>query len=235
MSVPSPCTLIKTPSGTSPSPAREHMLHFGPFAGDGDVLLLDPHAAALDQHLDHPHGSLGWLEQQLAVVLPCATPGGVALPQARGRARAHAELVGRVGLERAQVEQRRGAEGHDLARSAGLDSQTRRILRLWWQRAVAPEVVAGRPVGRPLSPCGSVEPPRAARRALTTRVGPKVGHGQGGRLEHARRREARRWLSFYIYAYYGYAYYGHAYYGYAYYGYAYCGYAYCGFAHYGYA
>ena len=66
-----------------------------------EVLLLDPRTTALDEHLDHPRGCLGWLEQQLAVVLPCAFPGGVALPQARGRARAHAELVGRVGLERA--------------------------------------------------------------------------------------------------------------------------------------
>eukprot|EP00964_Phaeocystis_antarctica_P057870 scaffold34276_cov35-Phaeocystis_antarctica.AAC.1 len=96
-----------------------------------EVLLLDPRAAALGQHLDHPRGSLGWLEQQLAVVLPCAAPGGVALPQARGRARAHAELFGRVGLERAQVEQRRGAERQDLARSAGLGNQTQRSRRLW--------------------------------------------------------------------------------------------------------
>ena len=52
-------------------------------------------------YCERVNAGLGRLEQQLAVMLARAAARSVALPQACGRAGAHAELVGRLGLERA--------------------------------------------------------------------------------------------------------------------------------------
>eukprot|EP00964_Phaeocystis_antarctica_P098422 scaffold64450_cov66-Phaeocystis_antarctica.AAC.1 len=69
---------------------------------------------------------------------------------------------------------------------AAVNGQRRRDRRLWRRLARAPEAVAGRPVGRPLS--GSAELPRAARCALR-RCRSRAGVLPRGHFSHA----ARRW------------------------------------------